>query len=231
MATAKQLSSAINNRNVPIDVIPDYRAGGANYGQELINQQPAGTYKYGSGPSTYLSVAPGTKTLASRQFDEDKRAKAVSEDLAERSFQEDVRARKVAEALSARKAASSGSGGGLTDKERFAAIQSGALSHVKELMNPQPTGVVSGNDAGIFLGTHGQQMGYGGGMSPEKAAEQTVKLVQEQLGDMGITKTDYENLVKMIYYSVGLEPPSKTAKEEDDLSEVEKLLGLGGINK
>jgi hypothetical protein len=118
MATAQQLSSAINSQNVPIDVIPDYQVGGSGYGQELVNQQPAGTYKYGSGPSTYLSVAPGTKTLQSKQFDEDKRAQAAAEDLAERKFQEDVRAQRVAEALARFKASSSGGDDDLTQTER-----------------------------------------------------------------------------------------------------------------
>lgn len=111
MATAQQLSTAINSRDIPIDVVPDYQVGGANYGQELVNQQPAGTYKYGSGLSTYLSVAPGTKTLSSKQFDESKRAQAAAEDLAERQFQEDMRANRIAEALAARKASSGGSSG------------------------------------------------------------------------------------------------------------------------
>jgi len=92
--------------------------GGSNYGQELVNQQAPGSYKYGSGPSAYLSVAPGTKTLASKSFDEEKRARSVAEDLGERKFQEDLRAQKVAEALRASGGGGSG-GGGLTAWQQY----------------------------------------------------------------------------------------------------------------
>lgn len=83
--------------------MPDYRVGGKNYGQELVNQQPAGTYRYGAGPSTYSTIAPGTKTLAAKQFD-----------LNTQQFEEQKRAQAVAEQLAAAKASgrsSSGSSG------------------------------------------------------------------------------------------------------------------------
>lgn len=224
MATAEKLRSAINSQDIPIDIVPDYRAGGKNYGQELANNQPRGTYKYGAGPSTYSNIAPGTKTLGYR-----------AQELNEAQFEEDKRATALAEQISlaklAMQRANSGSAKEPTDKEKFSAIQSSALNYMNDLMQTQPTGVISGNDAGIFAGTGGQQMGYSGGMSPEKAAEETVKLVQEQLGDMGISRTDYENLVKMIYYSAGLEPPSSkttATADKDDLAELEKLLGIVG---
>ena len=79
MAIQNDLAQAVNQRKAPVDVVPDSAlTGGASYGQELINEQPTGTYKYGLGPSSYLKVAPGTKTKARiDQEAEDQRAKAA----------------------------------------------------------------------------------------------------------------------------------------------------------
>lgn len=89
MAIQNNLAQAINQRKAPIDVVPDSMAGGSSYGSELINQQPAGTYRYGTAPSTYLKVAPGTKTKARKDYE-----------AAEAKRLEDERQAKTARSLS-----------------------------------------------------------------------------------------------------------------------------------
>jgi hypothetical protein len=62
--------------------------GGNAYGQELINQKPAGTFQYGNGPSTYLKVAPGTKTKAK-----------IQQELAEKQAAEKARQEQAAQSI------------------------------------------------------------------------------------------------------------------------------------
>lgn len=66
--------------DIPVYVVPD-KPGGVkpSYGDELLGQAGPGNYQYNFGKSTYAPFAPGTQTLAAKQFDEEKRANAVAE--------------------------------------------------------------------------------------------------------------------------------------------------------
>jgi len=209
VATAEQLSSAINGRrDIPIDVVPDHAMGGSNYGQELVNQQAPGSYKYGSGPSAYLSVAPGTKTLASKSFDEEKRARSVAEDLGERKFQEDLRAQKVAEALRASGGGGSGGSSGGTSKpptatERLEAYRKGYVDFgIRQL------GVIPYNAE-----------------APYNAFRAVQSLMNQQLADTGLKNTDYNDILKQVALAVGYEMPDKKSGGTDE-EELMKMLGI-----
>lgn len=84
--TAKQRAQS----SIPVYVVPD-KPGGVkpSYGDELLGQAGPGNYQYGLGKSTYAPFAPGTKTLAAKQFDEEKRAQAVAEAINQQKLELD----------------------------------------------------------------------------------------------------------------------------------------------
>ena len=191
MATAQQLQSALKSRDIPIDVIPDNRPGGASYGQELVNQQAPGTYKYGAGPSTYSNIAPGTKTLGYK-------AQQLNED----QFEESKRAQEFAEKLSLAKLYSSGSGGGggvkakePTAAERLEAYRKGYVDFASKQLRVIPYNSTAADYKGID--------------GPEAAFKATQELMNQQLAETGLKSSDYNDILKQVAVAVGYEAPDK----------------------
>ncbi|HBC94483.1 MAG TPA: hypothetical protein DCZ10_16675 [Pelotomaculum sp.] len=205
MANAKDLLP----NDIPIDIVPDRSIGGAGYGQELADQHPAGTFKYGSGPSTYLSVAPGTKTLASQQLDEQKRSNAFAETLAQKEFDSNERYRWAALAKSG---SGSGSSKEPTATEMINAIRNGAVQYAQGLTKGTPFK----ETRGLYKG----QTFMSSGETPEQAAKLTIQMLQGQLGNLPISSSNYNDIVKTVYESLGLKPPTANDSSTDDLAEL-----------
>lgn len=209
MAIADELITALDRgQDIPIDIIPDRSIGGAGYGQELVVQQPAGTYKYGPGPSTYLSTAPGTKTLQSKAFEENKRHNLVAEELSQKQFEADEAYRR---ASLAKRGSGGGSSGGsnLSNTELLNAIRNGAIQYAQRLTQGEPFK----ETRGLYKG----QTFMSSGETPENAAKLTIKMLQSELGNLPISNSNYNDIVKQVYLSLGLEPPTSGSSSNDDL--------------
>ena len=109
--------------------------GKAQYGNEMVRNTGAGTglYDLGYGKGVYSHYAPGTKTLASQQEDEAKRAQAVAEALAQKQYELEAAKAADTSALNWYGATNSGGGGssgsgsnsfsGLTAKQTYDAVR------------------------------------------------------------------------------------------------------------
>lgn len=174
MAKAEELKKAINNnKDVPIDVVPDNAVGGSNYGQELVNQQQPGTFRYGAGPSTYSTIAPGTKTLSALQFEEDKRIQSVAEQLA------------------AAKAARGGSGGG--GGQKTSAQGSYPKLSKTELKAQYKEWLSSLNDEYSYKDTQGREL-WTKHNDPVSVALGAIENESAWLKEMGLGVADIEEL-------------------------------------
>lgn len=92
MAIQQDLLNAVAQKEIPVEVVPDVPiTTSPGYGQELTNKAKPGSglYQYGATPSTYSRMAPGTKT----------KARMEHEDNAKKAAEKERRAKEVANAI------------------------------------------------------------------------------------------------------------------------------------
>lgn len=122
--TAKQVQQS----EIPVYVVPDEPGGQRpSYGNERVGLSGPGMYQF-PGKNVYSPFAPGTKTLASRGFDEEKRAKSVAEALAKQELEANKKAQEEALKLdwynaTHKSSGSRGSSGGLTPYQLLQLMQ------------------------------------------------------------------------------------------------------------
>ena len=190
-------------KDIPVDIVSD----------EEFNKR-WGTKADGS----WRGYAPGTPTEQRRSNE----AKALSDAL---ELQEKTRQFDETMAEDKRRfelewpykvqgynRAASGGGGGTkapTSSEILSAIRNGAVQYAQQLTQGTPFKA----SRGLYKG----QTFMSSGETPDKAAELTVKMIQSQLGNLPISNANYYDIVKQVYLSLGLEPPSKKDSGQDSL--------------
>jgi hypothetical protein len=210
-------------RDVPVDIIPDKLLERTKIITDAImnnrNENPI-----------YMPFAPGAKTLASRELDDGifRDRRNFDEDVFRdrRNFEEDKRQFDRSMALRTASASKSGSSNikPPTDKERYQAIQAGAINHLQSLLQSSQETYEPFKALNQAFGYPQKEITLNKKISPEEAVNQTIQKIQSQLGDMGLTPTEYNNLVKMLYYSAGLEPVQKAGSgavpSQDDIRNI-----------
>ncbi len=121
---------------IPIYVVPDKRAA---YGDEKVG---VGNYQINGGKNVYSPFAPGTKTLAAKQFD-----------LATQEFEETKRARALSEALAAQKTAASSATLSRTSSGGSSGSAAATKLTEKERANNALADAQAGIDAALASGT------------------------------------------------------------------------------
>ncbi len=164
---------------------------------------------------------PGQRTLKSKELDEDtrqydmslqeeKRAKEVAEALAQKEYDEMVRSNKADESYKWAALNRSGSGGGggstkaPTAAETLNAIRSGAIDFAQRQMKVIPYNAEA----------------------PYNAVQATKQLLNSQLADLGISPTQYNDIINSVSLAVGYQEPAKTTSSANDSDALRTMLGL-----
>lgn len=88
-----------------------------------------------------------------------------------------------------------------TAKETLDAIRSGAIKYAQNLVAGNPFTVERGLEKGkTYLES---------GKTAEEAAQETINMLNSQLGEMNLSDSQYEDIVKQIYRSLGMDPSNK----------------------
>jgi len=165
---------------------------------------------------------PGTKTLGSKTLDEEKRASGVKEALAQKELDEMVRSNKADEAYkwaALNRGGGGGGGGNPSQATILNAIRNGAVQYAQNLTKGEPFQA----SRGLWKG----QTFMSSGMDPQKAAESTVSMLQSKLGELPISSSNYNDIEKQIYVSLGL--PVPTAKQGSNQSTADDLRAMLGL--
>lgn len=203
-----------DKKDIPIDIVPDDQMQSA-LGQSLggVDTLLQALNANNIDRPSYTSVPVGTPTMAREGFDEGIRQYDQSFAEGQRQFDQSFAEgqRQFDSSMAARlagggsRSSSGGVGGGSikppTEKEKLMAIQAGAINYMKDLMTNLPTG-----------------MGVIKPPSPELAVKDTIRMIQSQLGELQLTSSEYNNLVKMLYNAAGVDPSSGKENSNDILS-------------
>ena len=91
-----------------------------------------------------------------------------------------------------------------TKNEKYAGIMQGAVNLVDDLMT-QGRYVGEASDVGTSRGPQYQRL------SPDQAANEAARIVRSQVGDMGLTYAELNNLIDIIYRTAGVPKPALQA--------------------
>jgi hypothetical protein len=198
-------------KDIPVDIVSD-----EEFNKRWGTQEDGSWRGYAAGTQTERRRANEADELsAALALEEQKRSALVKEDLARQELAESIRANKANESYQWASLAKRGSGGGssggsnLSNTELLNAIRNGAIQYAQGLTKGEPFK----ETRGLYKG----QTFMSSGETPENAAKLTIKMLQSELGNLPISNSNYNDIVKQVYLSLGLEPPTSGSSSNDDL--------------
>lgn len=113
-------------------------------------------------------------------------------------------------------------GSGTTKTQKIAAIQQGAVNLVNQLLSRGKQ--INMGFSGDVGASSGERYTYSGPMSPEAAADEAIKTIRSQIGDMSISYDDMKDVEDLVKKAAGVTTPEQKYKNQYYNS----LLGSGG---
>jgi len=196
-------------KDIPVDIVSD-----EEFNKRWGTKADGSWRGYAAGTPTEGRRSSEAKELATAlALEEEKRANQINEALRERTLDETMRANKANESYRWASLAKSGSGvGGGTpsNTDLLNAIRNGAIQYAQGLTKGEPFKA----SRGLYKG----ETFMSSGETPENAAKLTIKMLQGELGNLPISNSNYNDIVKQVYQSLGLEMPASKDSNTDALA-------------
>lgn len=170
-----------------------------------------------------IPYAPGTPTQrrveaeeAARQYEQNLLYQKERDALMDERWREQFEYQKQQDAIAnaLRRAALRSGGGGTTQQQRLSTIMQDAVNLTRYLMDRPVQGEYV-SALGRRISGHsdvGTAVPYSR-VTPKEAAEQTIGIVLSQIGDLGISKKEFEDVVEMVYRAAGVPTKEQRPKE------------------